>query len=305
MPKRGFIFDLTDEIENSANVHRALIQRLENVTGRNLICYFANPGHPAGALQDHDPDLLENVLRSMDLARHGKRLDLVVSSPGGFPYAAAKVVRVCRSFSQGFRTLVLNRAMSAATLLCLGSDELVMSDTASLGPIDPQMVAGGPRGQRLVPAMVLIESFKQTLGAAQQAIAAKQPADPFFHVLDSIDVTAVFESMKAIEATKAIAKDLLKEGLLRTQPEKIDEVVAALLAEGEKELHGKHLYPASLSTQIGLPVTVLSNGSDEDRLFRELLVRVEMYAGRKGLAKYIVTRQGGIDVNVQVVRTGA
>lgn len=304
MPKRGFFFDVTDSIENNANVHREIIARIERVTGRNLVCYLANPGHPGGAIQDHDPDLLENVLRSMDHDKYGRKLDVLVNSPGGFPYAAGKMVKVCRTFSTEFRTIVLNRAMSAATLLCLGARELVMAETASLGPIDPQMVMGSPRGQRLVPANVIIESFRQMLGAAQQAIAAKQPADPYFHVLDSLDVTAVFESMKAIQSTKVIAKDLLMGGLLNADPGKIDQAVDTLMAEGEKELHGKHLYPPVIQSQIGLPVTILPVGSELDRLLRELIVRIEVYANRKGLAKYLVTRQGGIDVNVQVVQGG-
>lgn len=300
MPKRGFFFDLTDEMENNANVHREIIGQIERRTGRNLVCYLANPGHPGGALQDHDPDLLENVLRSLDLDKHDRKIDLLVNSPGGFPYAAGKMVKVCRTFSTEFRTIVLGRAMSAATLLNLGSQELIMGETASLGPIDPQMVMGGPKGQRLVPAHVIIDSFRQMLGAAQQAIAGGQPPDPFFHVLDSLDVTAVFESMKAVESTKTIAKDLLKDGLLRGEQEKIDTVVQALVAEGEKELHGKHLYPDAIRTQIGLPVTVLPVGSELDKPLRELFIRIEAYATRKGVAKYLVTRQGGIDVNVQV-----
>ncbi|MBI1990996.1 MAG: hypothetical protein HYS65_15010 [Betaproteobacteria bacterium] len=84
----------------------------------------------------------------------------------------------------------------------------------------------------------------------------------------------------------------------------IDQVVDALMAEGEKELHGKHLYPPVIQSQIGLPVTILPVGSELDRLLRELIVRIEVYTNRKGLAKYLVTRQGGIDVNVQVVQGG-
>lgn len=299
MASRGFFFDLTDEMENSGHIHRRLIVRIERATRRNLVCYFASAGHPGGAMQDHDPDLLENVLRSINLAEYDGKLDLLINSPGGFPYAAAKIVRVCRTFSSSFRAIVVGRAMSAATLLCLGSDELVMSPTASLGPIDPQMV----RGDRLVPAHVIVDSFKEMVGAAQQAIGAKQPPDPFFHVLDSLDVTAVFESIKALNATKSIAKDLLESGLLRREPGRIEAAVKALVAEGEKELHAKHLFPEVLtSPQIGIPVTRLEVGSKEDRLLRELFVRSEVYANRKGLAKYLASRQGGIDVNVQVRR---
>lgn len=299
MPNRGFIFDLSDALENSGNVHRGLVDKVERLTKRNLVCYFGNPHHPGGALQDHDPDLLDNVLRSIDLTKYGGRLDLMIQSPGGFPYAAAKVVHVCRTLGTEFRAIVLNRAMSAATLLCLGADRLIMADTASLGPIDPQMSLASSRGQRLVPASVVIDGFKHMIAAAQQAIAAKQPADPFLHVLDSLEVTAVFESIKAIEATKKIAEEILRDGLLSSNEAQIPEIVERLLTEGEKELHGKHLFPDDLQT-IGLPVIVLDQDSREHIPLRELLVRIDRYVGARGLAKYIVTRQGGFDVNIQI-----
>ena len=298
MAKRGFFFDLSDGIENNANVHREIIRQIERLTKRNLVCYVANPGHPGGALQDHDPDLLENILRSLKLQLYNNKLDLLVNSPGGFPYAAGKMVKVCKSMSADFRTFVLGRAMSAATLLCLGSQELIMSSTASLGPIDPQMVTSSARGQRLVPAHVIIDSFRQMIAASQEAILAKRPPDPFFRVLDSLDTTAVFESIKAVESTKTIAKELLVNGLLRASPEKIDTAVNTLMAEGEKEFHGKHLYPDAVQSQIGLPVTVLKVGEPLDLKLRELFVRIEVYANAKGVAKYIVTREGGIDVNI-------
>ena len=51
-------------------------------------------------------------------------------TPGGSPEAAADVIRVCRSYSQRFRVIVPNAAMSAGTLIAMGSDEIVMSDTS-------------------------------------------------------------------------------------------------------------------------------------------------------------------------------
>jgi len=149
MAKRGFFYSITDELENNANIHRALIEKIERKTGRRLICYIANPFHPQSAIQDHDPDVLENVIRSEQIKPSDGKLDLLIASPGGLPYAAGKMVKVCRTFSAEFRTIVVTRAMSAATLLCLGSDELIMTETANLGPIDPQIVRLDKGNQRL------------------------------------------------------------------------------------------------------------------------------------------------------------
>ena len=175
-----------------------------------------------------------------------------------------------------------------------------MAATASLGPIDPQIIKTSKQGQRLVPAQVIVEAFKQMIAAAQQAIQQNLPPDPFLHVLDSLDVTAVLESMKAHDATKSIARGLLADGLLRNAREAIDKVVRSLVTEGEKELHGKHLYPPVLTSEIGIPVTVLPAGAELDVGLRNLFVRIETYANAKAIAKCFVTRTGGVDVNIQV-----
>lgn len=303
MPGRGFLFDLMDQIENGGRIHQELLARAETLTGRTLVVYFANSGHPGGAMVDADPDLLENVLRSLPGTSDARKLDLMVASPGGSPFAAEKIVRVCRAFSSDFRTIVVGRAMSAGTLLCLGSDELLMGETANLGPIDPQMLQqAGPNQQRLVAAGVVIESFRQMLGAAQQAITAGQPADPFLHVLGTMDARAVVEAIKANEATSAIAKQLLGEGLLKGKtPAEISTSVESLVDAGVKGLHGKHIYPKSVTANHGLPVTVLGVGTPLDQLLREIHLRTELYATRKGLAKYFVSTVGGVDVNLQMM----
>ena len=307
MPSRGFLFDLMDQLENGGRIHQELLTRAEALTGRTLVVYFANSGHPGGAMVDADPDLLENVLRSLPGTSDSRKLDLMIASPGGSPFAAEKIVRVCRAFSTDFRTIVMGRAMSAATLLCLGSDKLVMGETASLGPIDPQMLQQtGPNQQRLVAAGVIIRSFEAMLDASQKAIKEGQPADPFLHVLGTMDARAVFEAVRANDATSAIAKHLLDEGLLRGKTEaEISNSVESLLDAGVRGLHGKHIFPNSVTTNHGLPVTILKVGTPLDQLLREIHLRTELYATRKGLAKYFVTTVGGVDVSLQMMVAAA
>lgn len=301
MSSRGFYFDISDELENNANVHIRLVKRIEELTGANLLCYFATPGHPAGAIEDHDPNFIENILRSMDLSRYSRKLDLLLVSPGGLPYAAAKIVRVCRTFSQDFRVVVVERAMSAATLICLGATGLIMSRTASLGPIDPQMVRRSKTGDFWAPASVIIQAFKEMLGAAQNAILNNQPPEPFLHILDTMDVAAVIQAIQANAATKSIGVELSKEGLLKNvNNARREEIIQKLIDVGQQELHAKNLYAEDLKG-IGIPVTILEEG-EIDALYRQLYIRIERYASAKGLAKYFCSEKGGLDVNVQVRR---
>lgn len=66
-------------------------------------------------------------------------LDLLIDSPGGHVHAAYSFVcRLRRQFDH-IRVYIPRAAKSAATLLSLGADELVLGELAELGPLDSQM----------------------------------------------------------------------------------------------------------------------------------------------------------------------
>lgn len=68
----------------------------------------------------------------------GEHLDVIVSSPGGDIEAAYLVARELRRRFAHLTILVPFRAKSAATLLCLAADELVLGGLGELGPMDQQ-----------------------------------------------------------------------------------------------------------------------------------------------------------------------
>lgn len=68
-----------------------------------------------------------------------KKLYLVVDSPGGDAYSAVKIIRILRNKFTNIIGLVPFRAMSAATLMLLGANEIYMSEESQLGPLDLPM----------------------------------------------------------------------------------------------------------------------------------------------------------------------
>lgn len=109
----------------------------------------------------------DDILPFSSLLKHlGKteNLDLVIHSPGGDGTAAEKMLDLCRKFCSGkLRLVVPLYAKSAATLLALGADEILMGETSELGPIDAQVYLI----QDNQPQMVSADHF---LRARSQAI---------------------------------------------------------------------------------------------------------------------------------------
>lgn len=75
-------------------------------------------------------------------------ISLFLYSIGGFTMAAFGLVNLIREFCDSLRVIVPFRALSAATLMCLGADHIIMSRLGQLGPIDPSIESPlGPQVQ--------------------------------------------------------------------------------------------------------------------------------------------------------------
>lgn len=137
-----------------------------------IVSFFTMFGHPRVLLQDSDADMLEEVLQNYDIGN--RQLALVLNCPGGDGLAAERIITICRSFSkQGYAVIVPKQAKSAATMICLGAKEIMMSNTSELGPIDPQISFDGKHSYA---AHEIIESYEALMAKATKA---KGRIDPF------------------------------------------------------------------------------------------------------------------------------
>lgn len=141
-----------DKIQNEGTIHHTAVQAVESITKRNLICYTAFLRHPAGTIVQEDSQFIEHLLRSIDLEQYPGTLDLFLQTPGGDPTAAERIVMTCRSYAKSFRVIVPQTAISAGTLIAMGADSILMTETSELGPIDPQMIISSGQDQILRPA---------------------------------------------------------------------------------------------------------------------------------------------------------
>src|SRR5205807_5854070 len=73
------------------------------------------------------------------LPKDKKQADLLVVSNGGDPTVAWRMITLLRERVDEVGVLVPQAAYSAATLLALGANKLVMHPNGNLGPVDPQI----------------------------------------------------------------------------------------------------------------------------------------------------------------------
>lgn len=108
------------------------------------------------------------------------------------------------------------------------------------------------------------------------------------------------ECARARKATEDLAKAFLGAHMLKGRtPEQIQSVVNSFIAAGDEGTHGSPIF-WDKAQGFGLNVVHEDKDGEPWKKIRELFVRVDNYASTKGLAKYFVCRNGGMDVNVQV-----
>ena len=112
----------------------------------------------------------EEVLRAIHLTDPAVPLDIVLHTPGGLVLAALQIARAIHKHEGKVTAFVPHHAMSGGTLIALAANEIVMSEYAVLGPVDPQL--GQYPGASILKAVErkpVAEVDDQTLIMADQA----------------------------------------------------------------------------------------------------------------------------------------
>jgi hypothetical protein len=116
---------------------KTLIEQIEEARGSRVLAYVTGDRPPAAAqIGDDAVRPMYSHLREMG---HVEKLDLLIYSRGGAIDVPWRIVTALRQTSDKWNILVPFRANSAATLIALGADQIVLGRQGELGPIDPIM----------------------------------------------------------------------------------------------------------------------------------------------------------------------
>lgn len=146
-------------------VRRTKIAAVEKITGIPLIIYavdFTNEEKAAqyGARLQIDLNDKTGFMQALSDIPDGS-LDVLIHSPGGSPSATESIVHLLRSRFSPIRFFVPHTAKSAATMLALSGNEILLGEGAELGPIDPQLHIVNQQRQVTVPAGAAIIQFQR------------------------------------------------------------------------------------------------------------------------------------------------
>jgi len=153
-----------------------LIQQLEVARKSKVICYLTSlkPNVNAHMAEDAVRIFFDHLLKIS--TKPIPQLDVYLCSNGGSGTVPWRLVSLFREYAKRFCVLVPYRAYSAATLLALGADEIVMLPFSELGPIDPTVngpfnprdAAGQPQGISVEDVTAYVTFIKSTVGITHE-----------------------------------------------------------------------------------------------------------------------------------------
>lgn len=202
--------------------------------------------------------LMAELLHGLDDTRD---LHLLLCSPGGDGETAVRLARMAQASCRKLMIIVPESAKSAATILTLGSHEIVMGPTSDLGPIDPQVFVSD-RG---------FVSAKDLLAGVEKALkgVSEQPDTYPLHaaMLAGIDSTVVQFARSALARTGDLAKQAVS-----SNPDRTPRDVAQLCRKIARPLiEAPHSHGAVIgaveAANAGLPVVDLK---PTDRRWQEI-----------------------------------
>lgn len=196
------------EAMNAARYFRqSLIKDIEQITKASLICYVS----------PHLQIEREDVVGMVDLLHNttpGTPIDLLLHSPGGNIDAAEKLITLVRKRAGNapVRVIVPDYAKSAATLIALGANTILMSDSSELGVIDPQVELRDSNGH---PQTLSAQSYLDAFHLHADKLK-EDPHDPVARLmLSKMEPATVRKLERITKRSRAIAEALLASSMIK------------------------------------------------------------------------------------------
>ncbi len=189
-------------------------------------------------IDDDDPEMLKTLLGgSKSIAE--KKILFIISSPGGNPLAAEKIMKILSEYSDNdYWALVPSTAKSAATMICLGASKIILSPVSELGPVDLQIEQDGA----LIPAHSIIKAYDNLMQVGI-SLSNDQRVEPVLQQLQQFKASEVEHFRAVNELSPDMSVKALKNCMLKKlSKKKIKSLIKIFIDPTKSKVHGRPIY---------------------------------------------------------------
>lgn len=186
--------ELMDELKH-------LVEKYNLLTGRYLYLYVAAMAKriPGLSLEQEDFYIIRDMLKDV---QNQAEIDIYIETPGGNGVTAEEIAKFLHKKFSKVNFVISGEAKSAGTILALSGNDIYMTETGSLGPIDAQIHIG----RSVISAYDYMEWINAKMNEAIQN-----------GKLNPVDATMVAQitpgEIQLVNHSLEFAKDLVKEWL--------------------------------------------------------------------------------------------
>ena len=254
-----------------------LVSEYNRLRDTYLFVYAAAIGKPIPAIPLEQADFY--VIRDLLASKKDfQKVDMYIETPGGSGETAEEIVKFLHNNFDKVSFIVSGEAKSAGTIIVLSGNEILMTETGSLGPIDAQMKIG----RSIVSAYDYMEWVEEKRKEAEK----QDKLNPFDATIVAQitpgELGSVFHALK-------FAEDLVVEWLINykfknwtvTETNKIpvteemkrkraEEIAKELTNHSKWRLHGRSIKIDNLE-EMGVKITRVDN----DPKLAEIVYRIQ------------------------------
>lgn len=230
-----------------------LFQQIEAIRERPLIAYVTSirpgmSGQMAG-------DAIRPVIDQLELIPKDKNeIDFLIISNGGDPITAMRIIGLLRERFDSISVLLPYVAYSAATILSLGADEIVMHPYSNLGPVDPQITISHKNAEGRTENLQFgsedivnfIEFIKKDVGISDQQylMSSVKP------LIDEVGSLSIGNAKRGQRLSLSLSERMLSSHI--GDPSKVSTIAKAL---NSSYYHHGYAVGRKEAEEIGLPIT--------------------------------------------------
>lgn len=245
----------------SYETRRELYSQIEQARGNPLVVYVTSLRQ--GASGQIAPDVIAEFISQIRNIPSSNAVDLLVVSNGGDPIVAWRLVNLLREKFARLNVLLPYTAYSAATLLALGADSIVMHPFASLGPVDPQLTSlrqnedGLPESKQFgsEDLMHFLSFVRENVGVTDQ----RQLQESFELLCRDVGALGIGRAKRSSQLMLSLGSKLLS---LHME----DKNEARTIAESLNKAYYHHGYSVGRREAIELRLAVESPSADVEQL---------------------------------------
>lgn len=207
-----------------------LIKKIEDIRGSKVICYLTSLRSNVSGAQMAD-DAVRVIFDHLLLlqSRPIEKVDLFLCSNGGSTTVPWRLVSLLREFAKSFNVIIPYRAYSAATLLALGADEIIMHPFAELGPIDPQVAnefnppdaQNNRLGINVEDVSAYVNFIKNTVGITHE----DELVEMIKILAEKVHPLALGNVERFLSQSRMIAKKILRTHMKEADEHTINDIV--------------------------------------------------------------------------------